>query len=647
MLAGTLSLSLLLAYAIAAPAPTSHVLHEKRSAEGTAAWLKRRSVPSGKSLPVRIGMTQSNLDHGHDLLMDISNPESANYGKYHTAEEIHELFAPQAETVAALQEWLKEHDITHASQSVNKQWLQFDVAVEKLEELLRTKFFEFEHSETGSVMPACDEYHVPAHLQQHIDYITPGVGLFTTKSKRSAPKNKNLIAHPILEGKPSTDVLAAAQTDPLASCDAITTSACVFALYNFTQGTTAFPGNHLGIFENELQFYKQSDLNDLWVSTASYVPKGTGPIIQGIDGGAEALKINAQSEYSYAGPEANLDFSAAIPLIYPQKTVLYQVDSYEEEAEDYDGFFTNLFNGIDGSYCHLSAYNVTGNTPGLDAMYPDPTPVYGYNHSLQCGVYKPANVISMSYGLFEMAFPTGYLQRACLEIMKLGLQGTTFVASSGDYGVAGNGGECMDNGAFAPTFPASCPYTLTVGSTYLPPGHSVYKDAEAPTTEFGSGGGFSNIFTTPAYQQNAVASYFKNHNPSYAYYSTSANSTYQGDGLYNRIGRGFPDVAAIGENQLTFIDGYSELYGGTSLSAPIWGSIMTRINEARLNAGKTTVGDVHQALYKNPGLFNDIKTGDNPGCGTYGFNATKGWDPVSGLGTPNAGKLIEYFLSLP
>ena len=39
--------------------------------------------------------------------------------------------------------------------------------------------------------------------------------------------------------------------------------------------------------------------------------------------------------------------------------------------------------------------------------------------------------------------------------------------------------------------------------------------------------------------------------------------------------------------------------------------------------------------------------GDNPGCGTDGFNATIGWDPVTGLGTPNYPKLLAAWLALP
>lgn len=43
----------------------------------------------------------------------------------------------------------------------------------------------------------------------------------------------------------------------------------------------------------------------------------------------------------------------------------------------------------------------------------------------------------------------------------------------------------------------------------------------------------------------------------------------------------------------------------------------------------------------------DITSGSNPGCETRGFTATSGWDPVTGLGTPNFPVLLEKFLALP
>jgi tripeptidyl-peptidase-1 len=50
---------------------------------------------------------------------------------------------------------------------------------------------------------------------------------------------------------------------------------------------------------------------------------------------------------------------------------------------------------------------------------------------------------------------------------------------------------------------------------------------------------------------------------------------------------------------------------------------------------------------RNPEVFNDITQGSNPGCGTQGFSAAKGWDPVTGLGTPNYPEMLDLFMSLP
>jgi tripeptidyl-peptidase I len=53
-----------------------------------------------------------------------------------------------------------------------------------------------------------------------------------------------------------------------------------------------------------------------------------------------------------------------------------------------------------------------------------------------CGVYKPTNVISLSYGGQEVDVPISYQKRQCLEYMKLGLQGVSFLFASGDSGVS-------------------------------------------------------------------------------------------------------------------------------------------------------------------------------------------------------------------
>ena len=64
------SLSILAATAAAAPAPAHYVVHEKRET-APRAWVKRSRLAPETTLPMRIGLTQSNLDKGHDMLMDV------------------------------------------------------------------------------------------------------------------------------------------------------------------------------------------------------------------------------------------------------------------------------------------------------------------------------------------------------------------------------------------------------------------------------------------------------------------------------------------------------------------------------------------------------------------------------------------------
>jgi len=58
------------AIALASPSAGLSVLHERRDGLPRT-WLKSEKVPGGTIIPMRIGLVQSNLDKGHDLLMDV------------------------------------------------------------------------------------------------------------------------------------------------------------------------------------------------------------------------------------------------------------------------------------------------------------------------------------------------------------------------------------------------------------------------------------------------------------------------------------------------------------------------------------------------------------------------------------------------
>ena len=388
---------------------------------------------------------------------------------------------------------------------------------------------------------------------------------------------------------------------------------------------------HNSIVEYTPEAYLQGDLN-LFFANFSKSQKQKTPTTDLVDGAVVQTQVEG---FDYNG-ESDLDLEYAMTLVNPQPVTLYQVGDLVEGAS-----FNTFLDSIDGSYCTYQG----GDDPTQDPTYPDPFNG-GYTGPENCGGFSATKVISTSYGYNEADLTAPYEIRQCNEYMKLGLQGTTILYSSGDNGVAGNGGQCIgpdgtyNNGAsgmFNPGFPSTCPYVTSVGATQIVPGASVTAPEEACETVIYSGGGFSNVFALPSYQSAAVKSWFTNHPTTYT--AAQFNNTQKS--------RGFPDVSANGANYVVAVDGVFSLVYGTSASSPVVGSIITLINEARLTIGKSSVGFINPTLYANPGLLNDITSGGNQGCGTPGFTAVQGWDPVTGLGTPNFPKLLAKFLTLP
>lgn len=123
----------------------------------------------------------------------------------------------------------------------------------------------------------------------------------------------------------------AANPGDLSTCDVSITPACVQALYNITNGTLADPSNSLGIFEAELQFWDQEDLDLFYTNFAPNIPQGTHPINEEIDGGVATTNDSAE-----AGGEAMLDLQLAYPIVYPQTITVLNVDDihYQTWAND-------------------------------------------------------------------------------------------------------------------------------------------------------------------------------------------------------------------------------------------------------------------------------------------------------------------------
>lgn len=274
-----------------------------------------------------------------------------------------------------------------------------------------------------------------------------------------------------------------------------------------------------------------------------------------------------------------------------------------------------------------------------------------------------AQVISQSFGAAEESFNgTASLLNLRYAFVDAAQSGITVLAASGDGGTTNITKEPVATGGTIIPFPtvgwpASDPLVTGIGGTYLctdptaaaneprtlslgPPARCVANPTQAEVGWIDSGGGFSHVFSKPAYQDALPAG------------STAIGTM-----------RGVPDVAfqaSAGTGALVYVslppDGSSGLLckgvpcstgwydiGGTSLSTPQWAGLIAIA--AQLNGAG--LGPINAALYKiaaGPNYsadFYDITVGNNQADPSVaGYPATVGWDPVTGLGTPNAANLI-------
>ena len=611
------------------PISIPHSVHEKRS-ELPPGWIKRDVLDRRAILPMKIALTQSNLAEGSQWLDEVSDPDSDRYGFHWTAKDIAHAFAPSKDSIDAVKAWLASAGIpeTRVKQGQSLGFVEFEATVDEAENLLNTEYNVYQHTETGQPHVACEEYSIPSYLTEHVDFVYPTVH-FDAKVKRNNDNADALDKRTINPGKdkslgkptsfslpklghymPSSKIIT-----ELANCDTQIVPDCLRALYRFPKGSSSNPKNSYGIVEYTPQAYLEKDL-DLFFSNFSKAQVGDRPTLDSIDGGV--LQHQAKG-FDYNG-ESDLDLEYAMTLVYPQQVTLYQAGDLIEGAS-----FNNFLDAIDASYCTFRG----GDSSTFDAVYPDPNKG-GYKGPENCGGFTATKVISSSYSYNEHDLTPFYERRQCAEYMKLGLMGVSVLYSSGDSGVAGNGDQCINKqggynngtrGRFNPSFPGTCPYITSVGATQVKPGVNVPKalasgtqPEEACETVIYSGGGFSNVFPLPSYQEKAVHSYFANYPPPYtsAQYNNSQHT------------RGYPDISANGANYVIAVDGKFALVYGTSASSPTLGSILTLINEQRYNHGLSSIGFVNPVAYKHPEVFNDITQGNNPGCGTNGFSAVPG-----------------------
>eukprot|EP01112_Ceratiomyxa_fruticulosa_P012404 TRINITY_DN3431_c0_g1_i5.p1 TRINITY_DN3431_c0_g1~~TRINITY_DN3431_c0_g1_i5.p1 ORF type:complete len:570 (+),score=138.61 TRINITY_DN3431_c0_g1_i5:94-1803(+) len=555
-------------------------------AASTEKWsLVERSNPT-KQITFRLGLFQQNFDKLDAALLDVSDPRSENYGKWWTREQILDLVAPPKEKVDNLISLLSENGIKVTEN--NRDFLTVRAAVENVEKFFSVEMYKWKHESGRTLVRSKAPYTIPKSVENIVEIVVSLSELPVSPRRRAA--------QPIDatgEGNVTPYLLKNAYNIPSSYQG---NSGSTMCLAEF-QGYQSFEASDL------TQFIQVTSIPTFNVSTI------IGPYSPG--GGA----IESALDVQYGGSVA-LD-----------STIWYwTVDGWMME------FATDLAN--------------RKSFPLVVSMS------WAWTESDQCQISGCKN-------------SENYVNRCNKEFAKATMRGITLLAASGDQGAPGDGNyDCNSTPAIGPLYPASSPYILAVGATMLAPGVgngqiikpdtspvcSVFPCAnntnEAtctwPTSLITSGGGFSNYFPMPSWQSKYVQNYL------------SSGVTLPPSSMFNASNRAYPDVSALGNMYIIVDGGDFWQVAGTSCSSPVWAGMISMLNSYRLNNNKSPLGFINPVIYSayaaQPNIFKDISGGNNYCteycCTDYGYVATKGWDPVTGLGTPNFQNLLNYIKTL-
>jgi kumamolisin len=259
------------------------------------------------------------------------------------------------------------------------------------------------------------------------------------------------------------------------------------------------------------------------------------------------------------------------------------------------------------------------------AVYFAPNTSRGFLNAVLAAVHDDSrrpSVISISWGAPESEWTRQSLA-AMDQAFRAGAQlGVTVCAAAGDSGSS----DGVDDGETHVDFPASSPHVLACGGTRLVASGGRLRSETAwggPRADGATGGGVSAVFPLPDWQARANVP----HSPNPGGFA----------------GRGVPDVAGNADPATGYrirVDGELGLIGGTSAVSPLIAGLIARINQRT----RRPVGYLNRRLYgvDDRKIFRDVTSGTNGA-----FDAARGWDACTGLGSPIGDALGRTFWSDP
>jgi tripeptidyl-peptidase-1 len=559
-------------------------------------WQLGKVAAPTERVEFTIALKQRNLDVLTKKFWEVSMPKSDNYQNYMSVEEILDIVAPPKGDHDHVVNWLIKHGVGEEYIVSRGDSLDVTTHVKIASKIFKTTFHYYTHlTEKTTIVRQFGAYSVPKRLANLIDMVT---GLSTFPIPHLAVRNR--------ASNDNVGIVAESLAD-------------LYSIPSLSAGSS--PSTSQGVIEFQGQCFAPADLANYATSIDVKIPA------------VPAANIVGPNDPTQPQTESTLDIEF--------------IASVNNEATNW--FWLESGNGW--LYQFGTHFFSTAEVPQVVSIS------YGWYEGDQCTI-SPDECSQLGVD------STGYVQRVNTEFQKIGLRGVSILTASGDSGANGR----TDPGCTIPQlrapFPGSSPYVTSVGATEVvnttplanpPPlcatagltciSAGTEQAVSFAVSGFASGGGFSNISIGDAtpYQGDAVKAYL---NSGVALPPAS---------YFNAAGRGMPDVAAVGHNCIINQGGAIEPVGGTSCAAPIFAGVISLLNQAVVAKTGKPLGFLNPFLYQaaseHPAAFHDVVTGDNKcteeGCSAscQGFLATKGWDPVTGLGTPNYAELLAYVQS--
>ena len=563
----------------------------------------------------------------------VSDPSSPLYGDFLNAEELDALVAPEPADVAAVISWLAKAGVEPSELSGNR--IKCKTTVQTASSLLKTKFsFYYSNAEEISV-PRPGAYALPDHIEPLVSAIFGIHGLPVRRRERIGLGDDPKAA------KVTPDVLKEVYNISGVTIDP--SSKNVRAVAEF-QGCSMDQKDLTTFFKDYVKGSKDDTVSKYVGDKGKGASCGEGLLdIEYIMGPSPGIK----TEYWLKNPfDLCSDIAEwAAALLKADEPPLVHSISYGESGPDSQCNAAKL-STIENDFMKLASRGITIIVSSGDSgsgYVPSDDKCGALN--FEDGAYAGEVLRKVKVDATDGNGPGA----CCMEATDApnpisagwSVKGTKKDADCTIYKTVT--GKTSDKGAqraitakrivkLYPSWPATSNWVTAVGSTRFVD-HKIGAEQMA-TDSFGSGGGFSRSFNVSAWQSTETAAYLK-----------TAASFLPPAGSFVPNGRATPDVAVLGEGYQIIQDGQVQEASGTSASAPVFASIVSLLNEARLAAGKKPMGFMNPFLYKNPSTLTDIVKGDNPNSNedypVYGFNCTKGWDPVTGLGTPNFPALLK------